>query len=595
MAVAISGFSIAPSPLWLQSYLSRVGIRPINNIVDITNFVMIATGQPLHAYDFNKIANGESKLELSIRKPNDNEELKLINGITIKLEESDILIANKERAIALGGIMGGYDSEVSDTTTVIVLECANFDMYSIRRSSMAHGIFSEAVTRFNKGQSPWQCPVVLAYAVDLIKQLCVGAEISSEVVDEKSNELVEIKEVSVSLDLVKIYLGFSLEEKTIIDLLNNVELNARIEDGRLTITPPFFRTDLNESEDIIEEIARLYGFDRLPKQLPHRSVVPPDINDLIVLRKEIRDTLAASGANELLTYSFVDQKLLTQSGQDFQQCFKLANALSPELQYYRNLLLPSILKKVHPNHKAGFDGFCLFEIGKTHQKNLIDKDGMPMEIERLALVISASAKMAKKSYEGPGYYQAKAYLDHILLSVGIDPEKVDFKILKDWNSVEPWKALAKIFLPERAAVISYDEQVIGLIGEFNPGLITSLKLPEFCAGFELDLNQLLSTKPNHNITYRQLSRFPKVVEDLTISVKADQSYQQVRGALLAKLVQFTKEDMNFSLQLKDIYQPETNKDNKSWTFKIEVSSYERTLIEQEVSGWIETVKKSFLN
>lgn len=595
MAVVISGLRIGPSPLWLQSYLSRVGIRPISNIVDITNFVMIATGQPLHAYDLSKIINSDGKVELIIRKPHDQEKLKLIDGSTIDLDQSDIVIANQEKSLGLGGVMGGFDSEVSPTTTEILLECANFDMYTIRRSSMTHGIFSEAVTRFNKGQSPWQCPVVLAYAVDLIKQICEGAKIISEVADEKSEDIKRVNEVSVSLELVNTYLGITLDEQTIIKLLNNVELKARVNSGVLTITTPFFRTDLNEAEDIIEEIARLYGFDKLPQQLPVRTISPPEANKKVQLRQEIRKALVAAGANELLTYSFVDLKLLNQSGQDSALCYSLSNALSPELQYYRNLLLPSLLKKVHPNHKSGFGNFTIFEMGKTHQKNMIDEQVLPLEVERLALVISATPKMVKANFDGPGYYQARAYLDYMLLSQGLDPEKAEFKSLEEASSSDLWQPLSKIFLPDRSAVVTYNEQVLGLIGEFKQTLATDLKLPEFCAGFELDLNVLMKMRPKNQVNYHPLSRFPKVFEDLTISAKADQTYQQLRNVLIARLSKLVTEDMDFIIKLIDIYQSADNQANKSWTFRISVNSYQRTLIEKEVSSIIDNVRKSLTN
>jgi len=594
MAVCIDGIKIEPSPFWLQSYLSRVGIRPVNNIVDITNYVMMATGQPLHAYDLAKIKDNDDRVDLLIREPKENEELKLIDGSTIKLEQPDIVVANKQQALGLGGIMGGFESALSETTSSIVLECANFDMYTIRKASMAHGIFSEAVTRFNKGQSPWQCPAVLAYAYDLIQTICKTAEISSEVVDELSANLVKPKDVSVSLELINTYLGINLPNEVIMTLLNNVELNARIEKNKLIIiSPPFYRTDLIAGEDVIEEIARLYGYDHLPKSLPVRRINPPEVNNKIALRRNIRNALVSAGANELLTYSFVDRRLLIQTGQDPNNCFSLANALSPELQFYRNLIIPSLLKKVHLNHKAGFESFCLFEMGKIHQKNLFDEDGLPSEAERLAVVISATPKFVKNNYQGPGFYQARAYLDRVLLSLGIDLSKIDFNPLLSLEINEFWQPLSAIYIPERTAVVSYNGLVLGLMGEFNSALTNDLKLPEFCAGFELDTNELLKLRPQNNVHYSQLSKFPKVIEDLTISVGVNLSYQQVRRSVIAKIAQNIKEDMNFNLSLIDIYQSDETLDIKNWTFRLEVDSYERTLTEKEVSSLVDCVKQSF--
>ncbi len=596
MAVILDNIKIESSPLWLQSYLSRLGIRPINNIVDVTNYAMMITGQPLHAYDRDKLApsnKDDNLLELFIRQPKEKEQLKLIDGSIIELKNTDIVIADSQKALGLGGIMGGLESEVSDQTSSIVLECANFDMYSIRRSSMEHGLFSEAVTRFNKGQSPWQCPVILAYVYDLIKQICPNVELASEVADQQSPNLKHIEEVQTDLDLIRLYLGLTLDDNNITQLLNNVELNARIVDNKLIVTPPFYRTDLNQSEDIIEEIARLYGYDKLPQILPQRSIVPPKINDKISIRQNIRKSLVAAGANELLTYSFVDQKLLIQSGQDIDNCFKLANALSPELEYYRNLILPSLLKKIHLNHKAGYDYFCLFEMGKTHQKDLFDQDKLPVESERLAIVYSAINKYAKNNYQGPAYYQAKVYLDYLLSALGLDSELLISRPLINSQLESQWRSLAQLFVPQRAAIINYKEIILGIIGEFNLSLVKDLKLPDFCAGFEIDINQLLKIKPENTFSYRLLSKYPRIIEDLTINAKHDMSYQQVRQKVIHLIYQNIGQDMNLKITLIDIYQDKILQKPISWTFRIQLESYQRTLTQKEISDMLESVKTNF--
>ena len=587
MALAIGNIKLGPSPIWLQSYLSRTGIRPINNIVDATNYAMMVTGQPLHAYDLAKITDTD-EAEIIIRRPNAEEQLVLLDDSRITLVEDDIVVANKRGAIGLGGVMGGRESEVDNNTASIVLECATFDMYSIRRSSMAHGVFSEAVTRFTKGQSPWQCPAVLAYTVALIKQLCPEAQIISELVDSQSDQLAPIKEVKVELSLIAIYLGLEIDSSSLINILTNVELEARIEDSLLIVKPPFWRMDIVAAEDIIEEIARLYGFSNLPLALPKRSLLSPEKPALFQLRSAIRNSLTAAGANELLTYTFVDEKLMQDANQSLDLAFKLSNALSPDLKYYRTSLSPSLLKKVHPNHKTGFDRFCLFEMGKAHQTNLYDNDGLPIENERLALVFSAAPKAVKSHYQGSAYYQARHYLDYLLKQLRIDINRLSFELLNHQLEDSQWQPMVDLFYDGRSAVIKYQGTTIGLIGEYHQTLAKALKLPEFCAGFELDLRPLVGLMLKTD--YHVLSKYPKVIQDITIKSSQQVLYQQVRSDLIAQLADLDSKDIFYELYLIDSYQSATDNQHTNWTFRIEINSFDRTLTDQEIANMLSKVK-----
>lgn len=587
MAVSIGNIKVGPSPLWLQSYLARTGIRPINSIVDITNYVMMVTGQPMHAYDLNKIAQ-DGKANIIVRHPKEDEELNLLDGSSVELLKDDIVIANHDSVIGLGGIMGGKNSQVDEETTDILLECANFDMYTIRRSSFAHGVFSEAVTRFTKGQSPRQCPSVLSYAVTLIKEICPEAIVISKVADE-GVELGEIKEVSVSLTLLTKYLGLELAEDEVVDLLNNVEIKSHVHNDHLIVEPPFWRSDITAAEDIIEEVARLRGFDSLPIELPLRRISPSLVPESVSLKDKLRSILVAGGVNELLTYSFVDEQLMKQTGQDIERSFKIANALSPELRYYRTSIVPSLLRKVHANHKAGFDRFGIFEIGKVHFNDLFDGEGMPDEPERLGLVVSAEAKAAKEFYQGPAYYQARYYLDYLLSSLNIDATELYFEELSNLSDDPKWGKNISMYQTGRSAIVSIGQHRLGVIGEFSQGLQRSLKLPQFCAGFEIDLEALLSLASKAAASYKQLSKYPKVMQDLTISIDQSMTFQEIHTELRNKLSGITSNDMNVNLKLIDIYQSEGSS-QKNWTFRLEVDSYERTLTDLEVNKLVGELK-----
>ncbi|MDZ7786127.1 MAG: phenylalanine--tRNA ligase subunit beta [Candidatus Saccharibacteria bacterium] len=407
VCVPIADVKVGHSPVAIRTWLARVGIKPINNIVDITNYVMMLTGQPLHAYDYDKLlalqagerSTEHGALSLEVRKSREGEKLRLLGDkeITFK-DDSTMLITSNDVPVGVGGIMGGADTEVDESTKNIVLECANFDMYQIRRTAMSLGLFTDAVTRFNKGQSPLQNDTVLEEAVSMIQSI-TGGRVAGEVQDARG-EVDPPNQVEITADFVAERLAEPINADDIVRLLGNVEFQTEAQDDTVRVTVPFWRTDIAIREDIVEEVGRLMGFHHLPINLPKRTTYPVEKNHLLEIKSKIRDALTAAGGNELLTYSFVHGDLLAAVGQDVEKAFKLSNALSPDLQYYRLSIVPSLLEKVYGNLRAGYDKFFLYEIGKTHIKDFNGDDGLPREEERTAgVVVSKGAQ--------PAYFQAK--------------------------------------------------------------------------------------------------------------------------------------------------------------------------------------------
>jgi len=266
-AVAIKDVKVQTSPAWLQARLSSVGVRPINNIVDITNFFMLETAQPLHAYDYDKVKTGI----LGVRWGEKGEELKLLGGKTIKIDHQAIVITDGSQPIGLGGVMGGADTEVDETTKNIILECASFDMNTTRRTAMAYGLFTDAATRFTKNQSPRQNMAVLVKAVDDIQRIAGGRQ-ASPVVDEKRLKEA-VRPIETTEKFINSRLGLGLSAAAIKKILENVEFKVEAKSS-LKITVPFWRTDIEIPEDIVEEVGRLYGYDKLPQNLPGRTIRP---------------------------------------------------------------------------------------------------------------------------------------------------------------------------------------------------------------------------------------------------------------------------------------------------------------------------------
>jgi phenylalanyl-tRNA synthetase beta chain len=579
-AIAMSGVEVKPSPLWLQIELSKVGLKPINNIVDYTNYYMLLTGQPLHAYDYDKVAAlSAGTAKLIVRYPKPGETIQLLNGKAVEPRSEAIMIATDTEPIGIGGVMGGSGTEVDSQTTNIILECATFDMYSIRRTSMANGLFTDAVTRFTKGQSPLQNLAVLAKIVDEIRT-SVNGKVASVVIDDQHLP-APLPAIQLSARFINERLGSNLSAEAISDLLSHVEFTGHSSDEDITIdTIPFWRTDIEIPEDIVEEVGRLYGYDKLPLVLPTRSIMPAKKDELLELKFKIRAALARAGANEVLTYSFVHSELLRKVGQTPDDAFQIANALSPELQYYRLSLTPSLLEKIHPNVKAGYDEFALFEIGKGHNLKHHDADGLPMEFEMLDLVYAATDKTGKP---GAAFYEARKFLVVLLAELGVTPEFRPFEAEEDYPVVKPYDNTrsAKVF-------VKGTDEALGMIGEYKQSVIKSLKLPPSSAGFGLGLTQLLSVAKT-TANYVPQPRFPKVTQDITLKLPVAVSFQALFDCVWAALHSEQTTDMVAVLRPLDIYQNKDDQEHKQITLRLSIASYEKTLTDSEVSRILEGV------
>ncbi len=574
MAVALNNIEVKQSPLWLKCALIAMGGKPINNIVDATNYIMLITAQPTHAYDYDKIRGGR----LGVRMAKHGETITLLNDKTYELTSDDIVIADNEGAIGLAGIMGGGNSEVSPETKSIVLEVANFDMYAVRKSSMRYGLFTDALTRFNKGQSLFQN----AYVLNMLMKLTGGMQ-ASEVFDEGNynddctfvsgeniSELHASSPHGITTKFINDRLGLALNDQDIERLLTNVEFMVKVDEKGLGIHEPFWRTDIDEPEDIVEEVGRLYGYDRLSLELPLRSAKPTPANAQRELESTLRQVLMRAGANEVLTYSFVHERVLQAANQNKDDAYGLSNALSPDLQYYRLSLTPSLLDKVHPNIKAGHDEFAIFEIGKGHGKSFgTDEDSLPVESEQLAFVYAS-----RHTGEGAAYYRAKVFLEFLASQCGLE-------LAYEPLGGESTSPTVLPFEPKRSAIVTdkTSRLYIGVIGEYKKAVTVNFKLPEYTAGFELDRKAILDLISDVETSYRPLSRYPSVDRDISLKVGASLSYAKVHEALEAAL---KTGELDTTIEPVSIYRPDDS-DTKNVAFHITLTSHDKTLTSDEVN------------
>ena len=583
MAVAIKDVEVKPSPLWLQCQLVAMGGKPINNIVDATNYIMLMTAQPTHAYDYDKLRGHQ----LGARLARPGEKVILLNGKEYELTADDIIIADGEGVIGLAGIMGGSNTEVSNDTKNIVLECATFDMYALRKTAMRHGVFTDALARFNKGQSPLQNAAVLKQLMSM-----VGGVQASEVFDLKQfsdefDDYFDGKYTPANIDIdskfINERLGLKLSENDICGLLNNVEIKSHGPEEELDyicIQSPFWRTDLELPEDIVEEVGRLYGFDKLPRELPHRSIKPVPKNPRRELKNAVRQSLSRAGANEILTYSFVHERILKNAEQDITQAFKLSNALSPDLQYYRLTVLPSLLDKVYTNIKSGHNEFALFEIGKGHLKSKgLNKEGLPIENNYIDLVYTS-----KKDKPGAPFYVAKKIIDNLGKDLG-----VKFEFEKIVNQID--KQILAPFDIDRSSLIIIDNgDIVGLVGELKQSVIKNFKLPQYISAASIDID-ILQKNISKNIgdSYHPLSKFPSTRRDISIEIDSAVSYKDVLNVVKNSL---QKQDDEFiSIRLVDIYRAKDSS-FKTITLNISMTNYNRTLTATDASRIIENINKA---
>lgn len=583
-AIVMSGASIGvQSPLDIQTYLSRVGVRPINAIVDVTNYLMMLTGQPLHAFDYDKlIALNDGVADIHVRAGRDQESLKLLDGRTIKLSKNDIVIANGDIPIALAGAMGGADTEIDDTTTTIIIESATFNLYNLRNTQMRHGIFSEAITRFTKGQPAALAEAVLSAAVRLIAG-STGAVRGSDIAVAVSNVQSNLP-VTISVEQLNGVLGSKFSIADITETLQNVEFMIPESNDPTTITvvAPFWRSDIHIAEDVIEEVGRLNGFDSIEPVLPLRDFTAVSPSRFDVMRSTVRHALARSGANEVLTYSFVHGDVLKKADLSPDNSYRITNSISPDLQYYRQSLTPSLLGLVHPNSKNGYENFALFEMNKVHNKSAdLTDDGVPAELDRIGLVVTG------RKGSGATYYEARRILDYVAKTLGL---VFEYKPM----TKEPAMVLMKPFEYRRSArVIDSKSGIsIGIVGEYKKSVSKQFKLPSLCAGFELLGEGLSLAVKQVTYSYTPSSKYPSSERDVCYQVADSVSYADVQTALVE--AKQAHETVDIDIRPLDIYQKE-GFETKNITVRIEMSPVEKTLTNEAVTAIVEQLSAAVID
>lgn len=569
MAVIIDNVKVGQSPLWMQVRLSKLGVRPVNNVVDVSNYLMLEAGQPNHCFDYDKVVskdpNFKDEAVIKVRLARGGEQITTLDGQQKELFADTIVISDSESPIGVAGVMGGKDTEISETTKRVIFQVENLDMYSIRRTSMKLGIFSDAVTRFSKGLDPNLCEPVFYRGVQLIKELA-GGEVASEIVD---NYIQPIKSHFVTIYPKQVIetLGVEISVDAMADCLTRLGIGVKNESyDSLVLTVPTFRPDLKIAEDINEEIIRLYGYDKVKPSLPARTIAPTRSNVSRDFRLKIKQLLKETGGNEVYTYSFVGKSLYDKLGLDVNGLHKLKNALSPELGYLRDLLVPNLLEKVPQNLKL-HDEIALFEIDQVNpaRRRKTSETELPDEPWHLGLVHNKS------------YYHAKQYLDRLVLDLGVreyclkNPAKATVKNLPEWIG-----KTSGMFAANRYAYVLIGDVPVGVVGELASSVVSEMDLSVGTALFELDLNAL---EPLTHVksSYFEPSKYPAVVHDLCFVLNSGVQYDAVYSAILSADCQVVKQ-----IECKDIYMNMKSGNEKKMTFRVTIQSDDHTLTAKEI-------------
>jgi phenylalanyl-tRNA synthetase beta chain len=559
-AALIEGVQIGPSPPWMQERLLAAGVRPISNVVDVTNYVMLEVGQPLHAFDFSLI----SDRKIIVRRARPDEVLVTLDGTERPLHRDMLVIADAKEAVAVAGLMGGAASEVTEKTSAILLEAANFNPANIRRTSTGLKLRTDASARFEKGLSPELAMVGIRRAVRLMVELA-GGRAAEGVIDVYPGKRRETR-ITVTQERLRRVLGLQLPTAQVRQTLTFLGFGCRwVPPDRYVVRVPYWRTDVRIPDDVAEELARIIGYDELPITSLGGAIPPAQPQTSRELRERAKDILASAGMQEVITYSLTNLeslgKVLPPEEVRLRPPLRVANPMSHQQEYLRTSLRASLLETLASNLRHHQGRIALFEAARLY---LPRPDELPEEVESLAGVVTGDRpnRWGQPGGEPVDLYDAKAYLEFLFDRLGL---AVSYHDGEDFALV-----------PGRTAEVRLDDQRVGLVGQVHPEVAAAFDIEQDVYLFEVDLEALVPQVGKPRL-YQPLSRFPAVQEDIAIVVEEGITAAQVQAIIEAfPLVQ--------RATLFDVYTgPPVPAGKKSLAYSIAYQSLDHTLSDAEVN------------
>ena len=564
----VKNVKVQESPEWLKRRIQAMGLNPINNIVDMTNFVMFEYNQPMHAFDFDKL-----KGNINVRAAKENEEITTLDGVDRVLKNNELVIADDERAIAIAGIIGGDATKIDNETKNIFVEVAYFTPDNIRRTSRELGIFTDSSYRNERGMDIQNLETVVERAVSLIAEVA-GGEILSDTID-RYLEKPEKYEISLNLEKLNKFIGKNLSSDEVAKILTNLNIEIKtIGEDKMLLTPPTYRGDLIRPADIYEEVIRMYGFDNIEARMPVMSIESGEENTNFKVSRIIREILREQGLNEVINYSFIPKS--AKELFSFEDgIIEIKNPLSEDMAIMRPSLVYSLVNNIKENLNRNQTDLKIFEVSKTFKNLGSAKDGLATEELKVAIALSGREdknlwNQTKTDYD---FYDLKGYIEYLFERLNIN--KFNLERAKDVN-----------FHPGVSAEIKIGEDVIGIFGELHPTLINNVGIKREKVFFaEINLTKLIKYM-KIKVNYESISKYPEVLRDLAITLDKD--------ILVGNMTKDIKKKVNLveKIDIFDVYSGDkVEEGKKSVAMSIVLRDKTRTLTDQD----IDTAMKNILS
>lgn len=554
----VSDINLKPSPAWMRERLRAMGVRPINNIVDITNYVMLEYGQPLHAFDLNTISGNEINVRLAF----DDEKIVTLDGVERNLSKNDLIIADSEKPLAIAGVMGGENSGISENTKEIVFESANFFGPYVRVSSKKFNLRSESSARFEKGLDSNLCSIALDRACELVEELGAGKVTEKIFVVDSVNE----KQVKIPLDceFINRFLNINLSKEEMVEILSKID--CKVINNEVVV--PSYRNDLKLKNDIAEEIARFYGYNKI-LSTPLKGSMNGGLSEKQKFKEKVKSTMMALGLSEIMTYSFVSpksyDKLLIAPESKLRDYIEIKNPLGEDTSVMKTVAISTMLETLSRNFNYKNQNVKLFEIAKEYFKR--DEDSLANEPEKLVAGLYG---------EDVDFFYVKGVVEEFL------------NVLKIRNYDVMSCDSVSYYHPGRCAEISFNGKILGIVGEINPLVLENYEIKKRAYAFEFCIDDLFEFS-NFEVDYKQIPRYPSVERDIAVICDKDLPAINLENVAKQSAGKFLEEVCIF-----DVYTGnQVPEGKKSVALKLTLRSSDGTLTDEQVQSTVKKVMKAY--
>ena len=566
IARVVEDVKIGPSPEWMQKRLKACGVRSINNIVDITNYVMLELGQPMHAFDINSIKGKH----ITVRRAKNGEKITTLDEEERVLDENDLVIADEEKPVAIAGVMGGLNSEIEDNTSTVVFESAVFYGGAVRKTAKKVGLRTESSSRYEKGLSPENAIRAVNRAVELVVLLGAGKEVEGKVDVYPTKQ--KVNKIKLDADRINLLLGTNISKEDMINILEKLDIEVK-DDFAIA---PYFRMDLEQLADIAEEVARFYGYDKLDTTLINAATTLGVRNKEQKIEKKIEDVLVNNGLSEIYTYGFVGKRDLEKSKINkslIDNAIKISNPLSDEFSLMRPTTIPSMMQILAINNNRKNQNVKLFDISRSY-KNIngeVEKGEVPLQENILTIGMYG---------DDVDFYTLKGLIENVLEASSVN----HYDVVKERENTS--------YHPGRCAILKVGQDVIATLGEVHPEVLDNYDINKKCYLAEVNITKVVKYS-KQNKKYQEVPKFPAVERDIAIIVDESVEVGSIENSIVKKAKRLLKGKKGLeSITLFDIYRDEKLGENKkSVAYSLIFRDKEKSLSDDEINPVMEEIVK----